>query len=647
MISSKRQRLLGPGQKSWDSYAVFNPSLVKKNDRWHMLYRSMGVEEEVFGEERLRVSRIASCVSKKVGQGFVSQKVFIEPEAPWESFGCEDPRTTFFEGYYYTFYTALGGYPFAPHNVRVGLAISENLDSVDQKYLLTPFNAKAMTLFPERINGKITALLTVNSDQPPATIALFQCDKIEEMWDPNTWYKWYGYLGQNALQLQRLNTDHVEVGSVPIAFDGGWLLIYAHILDYSVSTLTPFFGVEAVLLDKNNPQHIIARTQEALFYPELPFEMEGTVPNVIFPTSVTVDNEQVAIYYGGADTCIAKAVFSLDEFRSALKCSVRDIPKGSKLHVPIIEPRSHLKWEQNGTFNPGVWDDGESIHILYRAQSDQWTSTLGYARLNTPYSIIERHQEPCYLPREAFEKKLQKTGYSGCEDPRLTAIDGFVYMLYTAFDGINAPRIALTKISELDFKNHNWLAWEKPKLISKPGIMNKNSMLFPEKVNGEYIIVHRIETSIYIEKLSPEEFHTLGTSTMLQGKKILTTPHASWNQGKVGANSPPHKTSQGWLLLYHGVDGRDRQYRLGVMLLDLKDPTKILAMSPYPILEPELPWEKYGVVNNVVFPCGSVVRGERLYIYYGAADKYVGIASLDISEVLDYLVSSSTELNPT
>ena len=107
-----------------------------------------------------------------------------------------------------------------------------------------------------------------------------------------------------------------------------------------------------------------------------------------------------------------------------------------------------------------------------------------------------------------------------------------------------------------------------------------------------------------------------------------------WDSRKVGTATPPIKTRIGWVLLYHGVSEEDGCYRIGAVLLDLKDPTKIIARTDEPIFEPETAYEKVGQVSNVVFPCGAVVLGKKIFIYYGAADQVIGVATIEIERLL-------------
>ena len=166
--------------KQWEARATFNPSPVKKGNILHILYRALGRPDALMTPAG--VSTIGKALSLD-GKHFQNQRQFIIPSEPWDKYGCEDPRATLFEGKYYVFYTALGGMPFNAGNIKVACAISKDLETIEEKHLITPFNAKAAALVPERINGKVTLILTAHTDEPPARIAIAQCDKLEELWD--------------------------------------------------------------------------------------------------------------------------------------------------------------------------------------------------------------------------------------------------------------------------------------------------------------------------------------------------------------------------------------------------------------------------------------------------------------------------------
>ncbi len=109
-----------------------------------------------------------------------------------------------------------------------------------------------------------------------------------------------------------------------------------------------------------------------------------------------------------------------------------------------------------------------------------------------------------------------------------------------------------------------------------------------------------------------------------------------WDSKKVGIAAPPIKTDRGWLALYHGVS-ENNTYRVGAVLCDTKDPPKIIARTDEPLLEPDMPYEKEGQIPNVVFPCGAVLIGDTIFVYYGGADQVVGVATIKLADLLGYL----------
>ncbi|MCX6731997.1 MAG: hypothetical protein NTV98_00475, partial [Candidatus Roizmanbacteria bacterium] len=174
---------------TWENYATFNGSILKDDNTYHLLYRAIG-DEQIINKKKLRLSVIGKAESTD-GIHFQNRIKFIEPENIWETYGCEDPRITKIDGKYFIFYTALGNHPPNARGIRVGLAISNDLKTISEKHLITPFNAKAMTLFPEKINNLYTVLLSVNTDNPPSSIGIAQFEKIETLWDPLFWNDWY------------------------------------------------------------------------------------------------------------------------------------------------------------------------------------------------------------------------------------------------------------------------------------------------------------------------------------------------------------------------------------------------------------------------------------------------------------------------
>jgi beta-1,2-mannobiose phosphorylase / 1,2-beta-oligomannan phosphorylase len=622
----------------WEEFAAFNMCPIKKGKNIYGLYRAISSIDKIAKDQK-QVSVIGIGKSND-GIHFEDRTPFIVPEEPWEAHGCEDPRVTYFEGKYYIFYTAISGYPFDKDNIKVAVAISKNLKNVEERHLVTPFNAKAMTLFPERIGGKITVIFSAFTDMPPSKMAIAQFDKIEQLWDQTFWTEWVKNIDLHTVDFHRNEYDHLEIGTLPVKTKYGWLLVYSHIQNYfpSPSNLEKIFGVEAILLDKNDPKKVLGRTKGPILVPEEAYELSGYISNVIFPTGILIEKDTLFIYYGAADTTTCLAYVNLKDLISSIYIKTKDDWSFKRsLNNPIIEPKKENNWEAKATFNPAAIYLKGKIHILYRTLSNDNTSFIGYATSSDGFNISERLPDPIYVPREDFEMKKVSDGNSGCEDPRITELGKNLYICYTAYDSIGPPRVAVSSILTKDFLARKW-NWTKPLIITPPGFDDKDTCIFPEKLKDGYFVLHRVGNEICGDYLRTLNFNH---DVIKKCIRIIGPRKNAWDSSKVGISPPPIKTKYGWLLLYHGVSKSHNTYRVGVVLLDLKDPAIVLARSSDAIFEPEEEYEKVGIVNNVVFPCGMVLKGDLLYIYYGGADKVTGVATMKLSILLGALVRGS------
>jgi len=559
---SHKNPILTPNRKrSFEAEAVFNGCPIKKGKNIHLIYRAVSLPHYHYAaQKKLQISEIGIADSKD-GMNFKNRRRLVVPEQLWERFGCEDPRVTKLDGKYYIFYTALSEYPFTAEGIKIGLAISKDLKTIQQKHLITPFNAKAMALFPEEINGKLWAVLSVHTDQPPSKICLASFDKEEDLWNECLWENWHKDFEKNSLSLQRNPGDQVEVGAAPIKTEHGWLLIYSHIQNYFSGK--PIFGIEAVLLDLNNPNKIIARTKAPLLTPEEYYEKIGLVPNVIFPSGALVKKDKVYLYYGATDTTCCLATFDLNLLMDKLLTKESLVRVKRAKGNPIISPIKTHPWEAKATFNPAALYLEGKVHLIYRAMSEENTSVLGYATSKDGVHIDYRSSEPIYIPRESFEQKVVPDGNSGCEDPRLTEIGDKIYMCYTALDGKNAPRVALTHIRKKDFLRQKW-NFAKPVLITPPNLDDKDACVFPEKIEGGhfYFIIHRIGNDIDSAFCPTLDFDG---KTWIEEYRWITPRDGTWDSKKVGIAAPPIKTKSGWVLFYHGVSDNN-YYRIGAIL---------------------------------------------------------------------------------
>lgn len=307
---------------------------------------------------------------------------------------------------------------------------------------------------------------------------------------------------------------------------------------------------------------------------------------------------------------------------------------------PILLPNDSNWWESKAVFNCAVLRDDNRIHMLYRAvgEYEKYISRIGYASSSDGFCFTRR-REIALAPLEEYEKY-------GIEDPRLVKIDQEIYLSYVVLSTYvsQRPSASTALATTNDFSNYTRLG-----IITSKGSDNKDVVLFPENVNQQlsdgtgnlkYLFLHRPSTWVGSKYgvHRPSIWIGEGASlTNFEKHTLLIKPEQQWEMLKVGAGPPPIKTKEGWLLIYHGVD-RDHVYAAGAALLDLKDPTKVIARTKKPVLEPNEPYEKNGDVNNVVFPTAAYVMDEKLFVYYGAADKVCCLATIDLENFLDHVL---------
>jgi predicted GH43/DUF377 family glycosyl hydrolase len=293
-------------------------------------------------------------------------------------------------------------------------------------------------------------------------------------------------------------------------------------------------------------------------------------------------------------------------------------------------------------FNPAAVLEDDKVHFLYRALGEDGISRLGYAVSSDGIHIDERLDKPAYVDRRPYGRYvalefISGGGLGGCEDPRLTRLEDDIHMIYVSFDGYNPPRLALTSIARNDFLGKKW-KWGSARLISPPGIVAKSGCLFPEKIRGKYVIMHRVFPDILLDYVDSLDFKE---GEYLKGQYKIPVREDGWDSLKIGAGAPPLKTPYGWLLIYYAVDKEDAShYKLGAMLLDLKHPEKVLHRSDEPVLEPMEWYENEGHKAGVVYPCGAVIKDKTLFVYYGGADTFVCAARARLDTFLEQLMRS-------
>lgn len=295
---------------------------------------------------------------------------------------------------------------------------------------------------------------------------------------------------------------------------------------------------------------------------------------------------------------------------------------------PILTARD-WPYPAHTVFNAGACLRGDETVLLVRVEDRRGHSHLTVARSNDGVSNWQIDPRPSLVPDPA--------NYSeeawGLEDPRLTWVDDRArwVIAYTAYSP-SGPLVSLAETS--DFASFSRLGPVMPP-------ENKDAAVFPRRFRNRYAMIHRPVSAgssgahIWIS-FSPDLRHWGDHQILFHARR-----GAWWDANKIGLGPPPLETPEGWLIVYHGVrvTAGGCLYRLGLALLDLEDPCRVLRRSDEWIFAPELPYERQGDVNGVVFPCGWTLdrtTGE-IGLYYGGADTCLALATAQLSDLLKYL----------
>ncbi len=326
---------------------------------------------------------------------------------------------------------------------------------------------------------------------------------------------------------------------------------------------------------------------------------------------------------------------------------------------PVLSPEPGSSWESLVCCNPGVIHDGKKFIMLYRAAGNDREHVIrfGLAESEDGFHFRRVSSAPAFCPSaDGFD--------SGCvEDPRIVRFGDSFYITYAyrpmapgqywtfPHDVVLKPQcdsfapkawaenlgnsaLAVTR----DFKSFRRLG-----RLTSPVLDDRDVILFPEKIGGKFVMLHRPKE--FVGQKYGVEYPSIWlkfSSDLLDWEDkpshlLMTGRSGTWEE-KIGGGAPPLLTDRGWLMIYHGVSsGGTGEYSAGAVLLDRDNPLKIIARTPEPILVPEFRFETDGYYSGIVFPTGNVVVGGRLYVYYGAADKYVGVATCPLDSLLDFL----------
>jgi beta-1,2-mannosidase len=290
--------------------------------------------------------------------------------------------------------------------------------------------------------------------------------------------------------------------------------------------------------------------------------------------------------------------------------------------APIMSP-TRDGWQSAGTFNPAVIVRDGKFVMLYRAQDAAGTSRLGYAESADGIHFTRRN-EPVLVPEADYEKD------GGVEDPRLVQLGDTYYLTYTGYNKKDA-QLCLAESGDL-------IHWKRLGVIlpAYQGKWNrawtKSGAIVPEKLGGKYWM-YWLGTAVD----KTDQMGLSSSTDLVHWQEETETPVLPRRPGKfdsrvVEPGPPPIFTPQGIVLIYNGADD-NLVYRTGIAVFDRRDPRRVLYRSEEPVFAPEREWEKVGQVPNVVFVEGMARRGNGWLFYYGAADKYVGIATAKLDEL--------------
>jgi len=323
----------------------------------------------------------------------------------------------------------------------------------------------------------------------------------------------------------------------------------------------------------------------------------------------------------------------------------------------ILLEQTDLSFENEAVLNPATICEGNSIHLFYRAVQKGNFSSIGYCKLKNPFKVSERLKNPILSPEFDYESH-------GMEDPRIVKIDDLYYLTYTAYDGKNALGALATSKDLKNFKKEGVIVpqieyREFERLVSKfklnqkyfemneanPSLMVKDVIFFPRRINDKLFFLQRIKPDIQIVSVNnlnelTKEFWENYFSHF--DKNIVLASMHGHEISSIGGGCPPIETSQGWLVIYHGASSTPDGsyiYSTCAALLELDDPKKEIARLPYRLFVPDQEYELIGDVDKVVFPTGTILIKDTLFIYYGAADERIAFASLSLSDLLAELLN--------
>lgn len=348
---------------------------------------------------------------------------------------------------------------------------------------------------------------------------------------------------------------------------------------------------------------------------------------------------------------------------------------------PIIVPGLY-PWRQAATFNPGVLLDDDGRFYLYERAAEGFRPFycyIGMMESDDGVHFTHTKTEPVFTP------EMAGSALGSVQDPRVCKMDGRYYMTFayrpyawssyptgigvpesreSEFPGIELPPAPVAEKGSANVSggrsdnmtrsgiavSDDRIHWSLLSWVSPTTMDDRDVILFPEKINGRYCVLRRPLQYV------GEKYGTTGAAMWLSYSddlhhwtepELVAKAEYEWEDNRIGGSTPPIKTDAGWLVFYHGVHTEDKatkrvNYRMGALLLDLEDPTKILARNKTPLMEPTEYYEKFGsYIPNVIFPTANVVKDGTIYLYYGVCDTAIALATANLDDVLAFVLSGA------
>ena len=586
--------ILSPQGTGFEAKATFNPAVILVDGTFYMFYRA----EDWTGEGKWNGQSTLGLARSKDGIKFWrrSEPVIVPSQSYEIPGGCEDPRIVKIDGTYYLTYTSYDG-----KTARLCLATSKDLINWKKHGPILPNWgwSKSGAIVPQKINGKYWMYFGDSNIWVATSKDLIHWQAIKEpVMRPREGY---------------FDEELVEPGPPPIITEDGILLICngnipkARAIELGRKEnrgMIRQYGTGWALFSLDDPTKLTARCSTPFLTPTEDFEKMGQIGDVVFSEGLVNKYGRWYLYYGCADTYVGVAIADethLDkEFSNVL--------------APILTPKGN-GFESERVFNPTAFVENNKIYVIYRAESSNERSSLGLARSKDGKKFVRYGGNPIVVPSAPYDKQ-------GCEDPRIAKFGGTYYLTYCGNDGGKTPgNICLAASQDL-------IHWKKHGEILQPKYeweysQIKAGVILPEKINGKYWMYYQGEALPWHTKMG-----VACSEDLIHWKQALDRPVMEPRPGYFDSQGTEPgcvvTVAQGILMIYNGWDETTLN-KAGWALFSKEDPTKLIARCDSPVIF--LP-------GRHVFATGLVRFQDDWFIYWGADDKWIDGATVDLSELL-------------